>query len=173
MHINYASLVVEASGSIGASVLSGDSAPAWRNILPVFSRQINTAATDAAYAARLTVLGTVDTWTIDNFPSVERNGSPLINDDGQVLIMVQMSLLVIRIGRIDTAEDIAGSVAVTVTDIFGTHSRTLKDGDMVLQERPACPLISTSAIQIAFSEDAENLCADILLLGAKTALPDS
>lgn len=173
MQIDSAFLNVQASGSIGSNV-SGAGQPVWRNVLPSFQRDLNPAALNAAWAARLTVVGAVETYVINNFPNVEKNGDAILADDGLQLLMVQMTLLVVRVGKLNPLADSAGEVTVTITDTMGTLTRTLTEGDIVLDSAPAFLLLPTSAISIAFSTGtADNLCADVLLLGAGSEIPDS
>lgn len=175
MNVHSAFVSAQIAASIGEAS-AGDSLPVWQGFLPQFQRNLPAPAMDAAWGARLTITGGIATWTLDNFPTVERNGQTILAQDGQVLTLVQLSLVVVRVGKVDTASPAVGEVTVTITDIMGSSVRTftaLENGELILTASKPFILLPTSSVEIAFSPDAENLCADLLLAGAATELAES
>ena len=150
-----------------ATVQPLGSSGGWHNSLPHFVRNIPVGAgvLDSAYSCRILAGQTV---TLDNFPSVEKNGAPLHNDYGQIIAMQSVVMLCIRVSRVDASLPVTGAVTV-VGDIMSPLDLAFTDNsDIIFHQAGGFTPISTTALTIN-ATGATNLGVEMLILGVETA----
>jgi len=143
-------------------------AAAWRNLT---RGRLEFPTADGAISQYLTPVAGV-TYTFDNFPAVELNGSPVMNDIGLAAAFANFHLLHLRIAPYRPDIAASGSVAATLTDLFGTGAHDcgiLSIGDELIRTKKAgFELISTSKLELVVT-DPVNLAIELMLLGTETS----
>lgn len=111
------------------------------------------------------------TYVYNSFPAMALDGAPVETLLGEPAAFEGLYLLHIRIGAYDDRLPATGTVAVTLTDMFGSGAAdygTLQAGDEIIRtKKKGFALISTSALQLVVT-DPVNLNIEILFLGPET-----
>ena len=125
---------------------------------------------DGAISQYLTPVADV-TYTFDNFPAVELNGSPIINDVGLPAAFAGLYHLHLRIAPYRPDLAASGTVAATLTDLFGTGAHAcglFAVGDELIRtKKMGFELISTSVLELVVN-DPVNLALELLIIGTET-----
>ena len=111
------------------------------------------------------------TYTFDNFPAMELDGTPVQTLLDLPAAFEGLYLLHIRVGTHDEDLPATGTVAVTLTDMFGTGAAdygTLQPGDEIVRTNGhGFALIGTSALELVVT-DPDNMKIEIIFLGPET-----
>lgn len=140
------------------------------NYRGIARQRLELPTADGALYQLLTPLATA-TYTVDAFPAAELNGTPLNNDLALPVAFAGLYLLHIRVGKHRQDLPAAGTVAITLTDLFGTGTAdcgVLEVGDELIRTKlKGFAVISTSALELVVT-DPDNLALEIMILGPET-----
>jgi hypothetical protein len=119
-------------------------------------------------AIKLNLLPTSGTtYTINNFPSAQLNGSAIININGFAASFSKIKGIHIRVSAYDPDSEASGTVSVAITDLFNPSDAThvLGIGDsMAITRKAGISSVATSAIVLTVNSPV-NMRIEVILLG--------
>jgi len=165
MNLTMTGLVTESHFKIQPE--TAGAAALWRNIT---RGRVEFPTADGAISQYLTPVSDV-TYTFENFPAVELNSAPILTAVGLPAAFEGLYLLHLRVAAYRPDLPSSGTVAATLTDLFGAGAHDcgiLNIGDELIRtKKMGFPLIATSALALVVN-DPVNLAIEIMLIGTET-----